>query len=304
MGKVKALKPGDTIGIAAPSSPFDRTKFTKGVRVIERLGFRVNYRSDIFDQNRYLAGTDKRRADEFTELVKARDVQAVMFARGGYGSQRILPLLDAKILASHQKPVIGFSDLTALLTYLRQNCGFPTFYGPVLTELGGAKTSAAAEFLLRALTLKDALGSVSSRGVKTIKKGKASGPIVGGCLSLIVSSMGTPYELKTDGTILFIEEINEKVYALDRMLTQLKNSGTLKNVRGIIFGAIVSPPNEPYDVESMVKDVLADFGGPVLFGFPAGHTEDFVTLPMGAEVEIVAGGDFEPTVNYKTGLLS
>lgn len=298
----KALKPGDTIGIAAPSSPFDRAKFVKGVRVLERMGFKTFHRHDIFDQNRYLAGTDRRRAEEFIELVADRNISAIMFARGGYGSQRIIPLLDPKILSERPKPVIGFSDVTSLLAFLRQRFCFPTFYGPVITQLGGAKEPTMAEGLFKALSTSGPLGAISMGNSKTLKAGNAEGPIVGGCLSLINSSIGTPYETDTQGSVLFIEDINEKVYVLDRMLTQLKNSGKIDGALGIIFGSILPPEGEPHDVEAMIKDVLGDFKGPVISGFPAGHVDDFVTLALGAKVSVSVPVAGAPSLTYSTGL--
>lgn len=304
MKYVHPLKQGDTIGIAAPASPFDRTKFTKGVRALENLGFKVFYRGDIFDQSRYLAGTDKRRADEFLELTSSRNISAIMFARGGYGSQRIIPMLDEKILREHPKPVIGFSDITALLNYLRQTCGTPTFYGPVLTQLGTIKEQDTFDGLLRALTTSGPLGDVSTPSLKVVKEGRAKGPIVGGCLTLINSSIGTPYELKTDNSILFIEEVNEKVYVIDRMLTQLNNSGLLGRTAGIIFGSIIPHKEEPYDPWPTIFEVLKDFKGPIVKGFPAGHIDNFTTIQMGAEMEIDATNPDVPRLTYTSGLFS
>lgn len=304
MKKVKALKCGDVIGIAAPASPFDRIKFQRGVAILERLGFRVLHRDDIFDQNRYLAGTDKRRAEEFTDLVCNRLVSAIMFARGGYGSQRIIPLLDSTILSKNPKPIIGFSDLTALHTYLRQNCGFPTFYGPVITQLGGAKGSLTVESLVRAITCGEPLGRVPMGAAKILRFGCAKGPIVGGCLSLINSSIGTPYELNTGGAILFIEEIGEKVYVLDRMLTQLKNSGMLAKTVGVIFGSILPLENESHDIEHMLSDVMAGYAGPIIFNYPTGHVDEFVTLPLGAQAELTVKEGSPPVLEYTTGLLA
>jgi len=157
MDNPKALRVGDTIGVAAPASPFDRKKFIRGIHVLENLGFKTFYRSDIFDQSRYLAGTDSRRAQELGELFSNQEISAIMFARGGYGSQRIIPLLDAGFLSKHRKPVIGFSDITALLTYLRQSAGVPTFYGPVITLLGSTKSEMTGKSLLKAITAQEAL---------------------------------------------------------------------------------------------------------------------------------------------------
>lgn len=305
MGQPRVLKKGDTIGIAAPASPFDRNKFQKGVRALEGLGFKTHFRKDIYDQNRYFAGTEARRAEELMELVERKSVAAIMFARGGYGSQRVIPFLDAEKIAEHKKPVIGFSDLTALLTFLRQSAGLPTMYGPVVTQLAKNSSGVNAEALTRALTSSSPLGEVPSIGSYVLKPGRAEGRIVGGCISLINSSIGTPYELKTDGAILFLEDTGEKVYVLDRMLTQLRASGALDTVRGIVFGSLDPLEGEPHDTDDMIKDVLIDFEGPIVKAFPAGHSESFVTLPLGVKVELDASeSESEPRLAYTEGLLS
>lgn len=304
MKKARALKSGDTIGIAASASPFNRQLFLKGTSALKRLGFNTFYRHDIFDQNRYLAGTDQRRAEEFMELVQNRDISAIMFARGGYGSQRVITRLDPVILSNSPKPVIGFSDLTALLTFLRQRAGFPTFYGPVVTHLGKAKEETTNVSLLRALTSPTPLGQMPMGSAKTLKEGAAKGRVVGGCLSLINSSIGTPYELDADGCILFIEETREKVYVLDRMLTQLKNNGMMGKTKAIIFGSIIPLEDEPHSIETMITDVLSDFHGPVVIDYPAGHVDDFVTIPFGAEAEVVAEAGKKPSLSYTMGLLT
>lgn len=296
MKRARPLKPGDTIGIAAPASPFDRGEFKRGVTLLEKMGFNVFHRKDIFDQNRYLAGTDERRAEELTELFQNPRIKAIMFARGGYGSQRVIPLLDPDIIMAHPKPVIGFSDLTALLTFLRQVCSVPTFYGPVLTMLGKFKEEVTAEQLAVALTAEDSMGELPIGDSKVIREGAAEGKLVGGCLSIICSSMGTPYQLDAGDAVLFIEDVGEKLYAIDRMLTQLKNAHVLDSVRGVIVGSIVLDGSEPYDLESTVVDVLSNFQGPIVMNFPAGHTHPFVTLPLGTSVRIEANGDTPPTL--------
>jgi len=304
MSTTRALKRGDTIGIAAPASPFDRSLFLKGAKTLEAMGFSVLYRKDIFDQNRYFAGTEKRRAQEFTELMADERVQAVMFARGGYGSQRVIPMLDSEEIAKHPKPVVGFSDITALLTFLRQGAGVPTFYGPVVTQLGRGASEATRESLLRSLTMGGALGAVETGEARTLKPGKAEGKLVGGCLTLINSSIGTPYELDTEGAVLFLEDVGEKVYALDRMLVQLKATGAIERCRAVIVGNIEPPKGETYDVESMLRDVLSEFRGPIVDRFPAGHSGDFMTLPLGTKVEINAEDvDGPPAIEFTEGLL-
>lgn len=304
MSKPRALEKGDIIGIAASASPFDRNEFKKGIRVLKEMGFEVYYRDDIFDQTRYLAGTDKRRADELMELFVSSKIKAILFARGGYGSQRIIPLLDRNLLAKHKKPIVGFSDVTALLTFLRQEFSIPTFYGPVITALGKDSDTLTRNSLLEALTAKENARDLPTGNAVALRSGRVTGPLVGGCLSLINSSIGTPYELATKGSVLFIEEVGEKVYVLDRMLTQLKNSGKLDDVSGIVFGSIVLREGEEYDVKTMIMDVLGDFKGPVVMDYPAGHTNTFVTLPLGAEVVLECGPDGKPRLQLKTGLLS
>jgi muramoyltetrapeptide carboxypeptidase len=296
MKQPKALKPGDTIGVAAPASPFDRGEFKRGVHALEKLGFGVHYRKDIFDQNRYLAGTDDRRAEELASLFANPKIKAIMFARGGYGSQRVIPLLDDEAISAHPKPVVGFSDITALLNHLRQRCGVPTFYGPVLTMLGRNAEGITAQQLAASLTASEPLGVLPCGDARTLREGEATGPIVGGCLSLICSSMGTPYELDADGAILFIEETGEKIYVLDRMLTQLKNAGMFAAARGIVVGSIVQHEGEEQDLQSMLGDVLGSFDGPVVTDFPAGHSHPFVTLPLGLSATLKASAESKPTL--------
>ncbi len=305
MKKARALKRGDTIGVAAPSSPFDRTLFQHGVKALEGLGFEVRFRKDIFDQNRYFAGTEKRRAEELMELMADESVHAIMFARGGYGCQRVIPLLDAEALKKNAKPVIGFSDITALLTFFRQGAGIPTFYGPVITQLGKGPSDFTNAGLLRALTTPGPLGNLPCGKARTMKPGTASGKLVGGCLTLINSSIGTPYELDTEDSILFIEDAGEKIYALDRMLTQLKAGGSLDRARAIVIGDIIAPEGEKHDLDAMLTDALGGFSGPVIEGFPAGHSGEFVTLPMGVNVTIDATDkDRTPSIEVTEGLLT
>ncbi|MBN1282188.1 MAG: LD-carboxypeptidase [Proteobacteria bacterium] len=303
MKRARALRRGDTIGIAAPSSPFDKGLFQKGVRAIESLGFEARFRKDIFDQNRYFAGTEQRRADELMELFADDGIAAVMFARGGYGSQRVIPLLDAAAIAARPKPVVGFSDITALLTFLRQSAHIPTLYGPVVTQLGRDRSHVTMESLLRALTSHSPIGEISAAGANVMKPGRASGRLVGGCLTLINSSIGTPYEMDTEGAVLFIEDTGEKIYVLDRMLTQLRASGALSRARALLIGNIIPPDGERHDMEAMFMDVLADFKGPVVDQFPAGHSDEFVTLPLGVEVEIDAPAEGAPKITFTEALL-
>lgn len=274
------------IGIAAASSPFDKASFEKGVAQIKKWGFEVFFREDIFSKERYLAGSDERRARELTELIENPKIKAVFFARGGYGSQRVLSLLDFDHLKKTPKPLIGFSDLTPLLNFLNQKCRFPALYGPVVTQLGNPLSDRTLEVLRWHLTQTKPHLPFDLHECAILKEGKADGGLAGGCLSLIASSLGTPYAADFKDKILFFEDTNEKTYRLDRMLTQLKNAGVFKQARGVLVGTLEPKEGDPHSVEEMLGDILGDFKGPVVTGFPAGHTDDFVSLPLGVKMTL------------------
>lgn len=279
------LKSGDLIGIAAPSSPFKKELFLKGIEVVKKMGFEIFYCDDIFSSERYLAGDDTRRAKELHELFTNKKIKAILFARGGYGSQKIIPLLNLELIKKNRKRVVGFSDLTALLTFLRQKAELPTAYGPSITHLGKHNDPQTLNSLKQCL-FSSATAPIDLEKCSVMKQGKAKGILVGGCLSLLATSMGTPYELKTDGNILFFEDTDEKVYAIDRMLTQFKNAGKLKRVKGILIGSLAPKEGEPHSMSEMLQKVLADFQGPIVAGLQTGHTHPFVTLPLGVSVTI------------------
>ena len=267
------------LGIAAPASPFDRELFSRGIDVLKKMGFDVFHRPDIFAEERYLAGTDERRTNELEELFANPEISAILFARGGYGTQRILPKLDLKKIKKNPKPVIGCSDLTPLLQVCSLQ-GSPVFYGPVVTLLGKNPTELTLQTLKNTLLEGRPAADASLASCHILKPGKARGRLIGGCLSLITSSLKTPYSLEPKGDILFFEDVGEKTYVLDRKLTQLQNSGFLKKCSGILVGSLTPREKEAHSVEEMLKNCLADFDGPVVTNFPAGHTENFHTLPL------------------------
>jgi muramoyltetrapeptide carboxypeptidase len=295
--KPEALKSGDLIGIAAPASPFDPEEFKKGVSTLESLGYRVYYRPDIFEKKHYLAGRDERRAEELTELFTNPDIKAVFFARGGYGLLRVLPLLD--VTRFGPKIVLGYSDITSLLIRLNQELNWVTFYGPVVAkDLGSLLVPRTLDSLKLAITSNSPLPAVVG-DMEAVKPGVAEGILAGGCLSLLVASMGTPYEIDTRGSVLFMEDVNEKPYAVDRMLTQLKLGGKFKDVRGIIFGSFVGG-GEIAHIREAAEDVLSDFNGPIVFNFPAGHGAVKMSLPLGVRVQLDAD---RLTLTYLEGAL-
>lgn len=287
--KAKALSKGSTIGIVAPSSSFSREKFDAGVSILESMGFKVSCPPEIFGKEDYFSAPDEIRARGLTEALSNPEIDAVLFARGGYGLQRIMPTIDFSHFKKHPKPIVGFSDLTPLLGFVSSHLRVPTFYGPVVTMLA-EKCLETEERLFRALTTNDALGKVPSENAIVIQDGEAKGPLIGGCLSLIQTSIGTPYSLKTENSILLIEDHDEPVYAYDRMLTHLKNAGLFDKVKGIVFGSMkLAGKNETNEqLFKMIAKVLGDFKGPVVAGLPIGHQAPFVTVPLGVESSLIA----------------
>jgi muramoyltetrapeptide carboxypeptidase len=301
MIKPLPLQKGDWIGVAAPASPFDRAEFEKGVKTLEGLGFRVRFREDIFSSYRYLAGSDDRRLAELKEHFADPDVKAVVFARGGYGTLRILPELPLEILRDHPKIVLGYSDMTPLLTHLSQRLSWVVFHGPVVAKgMGDTFRERGKKTLLHCLTRPEPLGEIRTPELVFLKEGRAEAPLVGGCLSLIVATLKTPFELETDGKILFLEDVNEKPYAIDRMLTHLKLAGKFNRVKGVVFGPFQNSGGSTEELKQIVTDLLKDFSGPIAFGFPSGHMEDMMTIPMGVAVELDSQ---RTTVNFKEGAL-
>ena len=268
------LKKGDRIGIAAAASPFHEEAFLKGVEFLKKEGYEVYFRDDIFDKKDYLAGSDERRCQELIELLENPKIKAILFARGGYGSMRLLPYLDSyfkKRPKVQPKIIIGYSDLTSLLLYFIQNKKMNPYYGPVVAkDLGESTDKLTQSYLRKALGDTKPLGELKFKEVESLQSGKALGEITGGCLSLVVASLGTPYEINTKGKILFLEDIHEKPYAVDRMLTQLTLAKKLKTVKGVIFGSLIYDGPESAMKEAILHG-LQGFKGPVLYGFPAGH---------------------------------
>jgi len=283
--KPAPLRRGDLIGIVAPAAAVDAAAVATGVHALEQLGFRVQVGSAVFRRAGYLAGRDRERLDDLVEMFRNPDVKAILAARGGYGSGRLLPLLDPAIARENPKIVVGFSDLTFLLNDLLQRASLVTFHGPMAVSL--AEHPQAAPRLARALTGDRRDWNLSARDV--IQPGTAEGVTVGGCLSVLVAMLGTPYAVETEGRILFLEDANEKPYRVDRMLTQLRQAGKLDRVAGIVFGEMpgcVAHPDEATTVRDVVAQAFAGADYPVAFGLPTGHGVGSVTLPLGIRARL------------------
>lgn len=285
--KPPALQAGDTVGIVAPGSAIDRGALKSGCDGLRRLGYHPFYLDSIFEQDHYFAGSAQRRARELEEMFEREEVRAIVCARGGYGCNYLLPELDLAKVVAHPKVFVGYSDVTSLLTYFCDTANLVTFHGPMVT-----KDFAAADGVNLAYWLGATGGSgqwtVSSArepGAIGLVQGSGEGYLYGGCLSLLAASLGTPFEVKTAGTILFLEDVNAKPYQVDRMLMQLKLAGKLTGVRGIVFGEMLDcrqNAEQSYTLEEVVRRVVGDLGVPVAYGLPSGHvSRQNITLPIG-----------------------
>lgn len=287
--KPKAIQSGDLIAVVAASSNLKADYLSRGVAELEHLGFRVTYRPDILAKGRYTAGSDQRRAEELMQAFADPEVKAVWAARGGYGVMRILSLLDEDILRANPKIFIGYSDMTALHLYLYRRFGWVTFHGPMAAkDLAGGIEHYDRKSLLAAITQAELMGQIKTAKTEMLHRGSGSavsGRLLGGCLTLIAAMMGTPDELDTRDSILFLEDTGTRPYAIDRMLQQLRLAGKFDEVRGIVFGEMtdcVQHAEQGYLLQDVLAECTADLGIPVMFGLPSGHSPiGNLTLPLG-----------------------
>lgn len=293
--KPRALDEGDTIGLVTPSSAISRTAFESSLDNLEALGFKVKYSPNMRVKKGFLAGTDQQRIDDLHTMFSDDSVNGIVCARGGYGSGRLIPYLDYQLIGQNPKVFVGYSDITALHYAIHKMTGLVTFHGPV----AASAFPKATEKYFRDVLMKgkgrvklDAVTPVEGDkafGSFVINRGEAEGKLTGGNLSLMVSLMGTPYDIDFKNKIVFIEEIGESPYRVDRMLTQLLNSGKLTEASALalgVFKGCETRPDDPDFGDSLsLKEVLFDrlegIGIPVAYGFPIGHIDENATLPMG-----------------------
>ncbi len=289
--KPRALRPGDTVGIVAPASYFVRQDFDAGCDALRNMGYKVIFDQSIFDRDLYFAGSAERRARELESMFTRDDVDAIVCARGGYGANYLLPLLDAKKVAAHPKPFVGYSDITSLMTYLYDSIGLVTFHGPMVAKDFAKHDGVEPGSWAAGLTGADSVFNfVVDSAMQPLVPGSADGVLYGGCLSMLAASLGTPYEIHPEGTILFIEDIATKPYQVDRMLMQLKFAGKFAHVRGIVFGEMldcVQPGHQPYTLQDVIMRVVGDLGIPVACGLRSGHvSRSNITLPIGVRARV------------------
>ena len=296
MLKPSRLRPGDKVAIIAPASPFLREEFDKGVEELRRLDFEPVFGDAVFAEDAgYLSGTGSLRAQSFLQAWKDPEVRALIAARGGFGSVHLLPYLQQHDLRTAPKAFVGYSDLTTVLTYLTISCGIVSFHGPMLDRrLGGGIEAYDRDTFVRALTSPEPLGELQAVSLETIRDGDAAGPLFGGTLAQLVASLGTPFAFAPpDGHLLFLEDVAERPYKLDRMLTQLRLAGILDRASGIILGEFpgCDEPGGSLTGRMVLAALLREFRGPVVYGFPSGHTSGaLVTLPFGVRARVIANG--------------
>jgi muramoyltetrapeptide carboxypeptidase len=288
--KPPALRKGDLIGVVAPAGAVKVNDLNAGIKRLEELGYRIIVGQSVYRTARYLAGRDAERAGDLMEMFANPDVRAIVAARGGYGTSRVIPLLDPDVISRSPKIVVGSSDVTLLLHYIQATCGFVPFHGPMVSpNFGKYSSPATSDSFMRVLSATTPPGRVDVRGVTTIKGGSGEGVLTGGCLSLVCQTIGTPYEIRTDGAIVFLEDINEPPYRIDRMLTYLRQLGKFDKARAVIFGLMPDchpGPQESYRLHDVIRDVLGDLPGPILVDFPSGHGGTNVTLPFGVRAAV------------------
>lgn len=296
--KPKRLKSGDTVGIIAPSSGISDEEFAKAMQNMADLGLKTKIGKYTKAVNGFLAGTDKERLEDLHRAFADKTIDAVWCIRGGYGASRFLPNIDYNLIRKNPKIFIGYSDITALHTAIFQNCGLVTFHGPVAASTFSdySKNHVVNTLMNPATPYKielspdNAMNESKLFKPEVIAKGKAKGKLIGGNLSLLTALAGTPFALReTKGKLLFIEDVGEKPYRLDRMFTQLRQSINLRELAGIALGIFedCNPPDDKSQtVIDVVKDQLGNLGIPVIYGLSFGHIRDQFTLPIGIEAEM------------------
>lgn len=278
----RALQAGSRVVAIAPSSPFDATAFEQGLAYL-RERYRVDHRADVLARDGYLAGDDQRRLDELQAALDDASVEAIIAARGGYGATRLLDRLDLRPLLAHPKVLVGFSDITALHA-LWARVGLRSIHGPMVATLG--KGDAAGVHPLCALL--EGHVPQALEGLACVNAGTTRGVLLGGNLTVLTALIGTPHMPSFDGAVLFIEDVTERPYRIDRMLTTWQQSGALRGVRGLAFGAFTAcePGLDGVTVERVLQDFARTLKVPTVMNVPAGHVDDNRPLPLGALVEL------------------
>jgi len=297
MLKPRALKPGSRLAVVAPASTFKREEFDAGLEEIRRLGFEPAFDDRVFAKGTpaYLAGSPEIRAAAIRAALNDPSIDGLIAVRGGYGSAQLLPLLDVAVIRQACKVFIGYSDLTAILSFLTTQCHMTAFHGPMIDAcLSRGEARYDRDSFLNAITRAQPVGELAPPGLDVMHRGEARGVLLGGTVTQLLATLGTKWAFDPPfGYVLFFEEVGERPYRLDRMVTQLRQTGLLGRAAAIVIGELNGcdePGGQPTGL-GVMADVLKDFRGPVITGFSSGHVRDKVyTLPLGVECRVIANG--------------
>ena len=300
---MKPLPPGGTIGVAAPASPYDaRSEVLRGVEWWESQGYRVKLAPHVYARDDYVAGDARERAADLNVLFADPEVDVVQALQGGYGSAQTIPYLDFDAIAANPKPFVGFSDITALHVAIHRRTDMATFYGNGLVGVGSTEATEFTRQRLLEVLRGEAAGEVppdpDDPYVRAIRNGSVTAPLVGGCLWLLMQTMGTPWEVDFDGAILFFEDYKAPPYYVDGMLTQLHHAGKLENVAGVVVGEMkdcdwgdLRPASDwarSRSLEDVLEEHLGPLGVPVLYRLPLGHGKHLASIPLGVRYTLDA----------------
>jgi muramoyltetrapeptide carboxypeptidase len=290
--KPRALRPGDRVAIVAPASPFDPSEFDAGVAELRSLGFEPVYDESVFERNGYVAGSADTRARALQKAWDDPSIAGLVAARGGYGSVQLLPLVDADAFERQSKAFIGYSDNTSILMWLTLGLGLVSFHGPMIEgKLAKGDAGYDRDTFMRCLCRAEPAGQIAHPQIDVLKAGEVAGMLVGGTLTQITASLGTPYAFDPPaGCVLFFDEVGERPYRIDRMITQLRLSGILGRASALVFGELprCDEPGGSPAIRTVVARLTREFPGPVLFGLPSGHTScATLTLPFGVKTRVV-----------------
>jgi muramoyltetrapeptide carboxypeptidase len=285
MRKPAALQAGDLIAVIAPGAAVDAAALSAGVRFIERAGFRVQLGSAARNRSGYLAGTDGERLNDLHHAFADPEVKGILTARGGYGSGRLLGRIDIELIRKNPKVFVGHSDITFVMNEIVQQARTVVFHGPMVCGLD--RQPDAADALIGMIG--GSRGGWHQAAAEVIQPGIAEGVLAGGCLSALVATIGTEHQIFTHGRLLFLEDVNEKPFRIDRMLTHMRQAGLLDGLAGVIFGEMfgcTAGPDEAVTVRDVIREAFRDASYPVAFGLSSGHGNGTVTLPLGVRARL------------------
>lgn len=288
----QSLKPGDRVGIVAPARKVSREEMAPAIEVIGLWGYGVIEGKHLYGSSDQYSGTDEERASDFQAMLDDPGIKAIFCARGGYGSVRIIDRLDFTAFGKSPRWVIGYSDITVFHSHINKHLGIQTLHAPMPINFpGDGKMNESLDNLKKLLEGEDTTYLIPAHPYN--RSGNAVGQLCGGNLSMLYSLSGTPTDVETEGKILFIEDLDEYLYHIDRMMMNLKRSGKLENLAGLVVGGMsdMNDNEVPFGKTAyeIIAEAVSDYSYPLVFGFPAGHTPDNLALVMGGEYEFIVG---------------